>query len=176
VQYPEIHARVAAVVSVAGAIGGSALANDASQSQAELLTHWPKSDCDPGDGKAVESLRPDVRKAWLAEHPLPQDLRYYSVVTLPDANRVSTVIRSSYKKLAKIDARNDSQVIYYDQIVPGSTLVAFINADHWAVGVPINRSHPAIGRSLTNHNDYPREALLEAVLRFVEEDLADARD
>jgi len=36
----------------------------------------------------------------------------------------------------------------------------------------LNRSHPAISRSLVDKNDYPREALLEAVLRFIEEDLS----
>jgi hypothetical protein len=29
-----------------------------------------------------------------------------------------------------------------------------------------------LGNTLVNHNDYPREALLEALLRYVEEDLA----
>lgn len=82
------------------------------------------------------------------------------------------MLRSGYKTLAKIDARNDSQVIYIDQFIPGSTLLGFVNADHRALAVPIDRSHPAIGGTFANRNDYPREALLEAVLRFVEEDLA----
>ena len=171
VRYPEIHDRVAAVVSVAGAVGGSALADDAEQWQADLLRHWPKADCDPGDGGGVASLRPEVRKAWLAQNPLPSNVRYYSLVTLPDPERISRIVRSSYKKLGEIDWRNDSQVIYYDQIVPGSTLLGFLNADHWAVAVPLDRSHTIIGASLADKNDYPREAMLEAVLRFVEEDL-----
>ncbi len=171
VGYPEIHDRVAAVVSVAGAVSGSALADDAEQWQAELLRHWPKADCDPGDGGGVASLRPEVRKAWLAQNPLPSNLRYYSVVTLPDPERISRVVRSSYKKLGKVDWRNDSQVIYFDQVVPGSTLLGFLNADHWAVAVPLDRSHKIIGASFADKNDYPREAMLEAVLRFVEEDL-----
>ncbi len=57
---------------------------------------------------------------------------------------------------------------------PGSTLIGFLNADHWAIAVPVSRSHPVISRSLVNRNDYPREALLEAVLRFIEEDLSGA--
>ena len=171
-RYPEIRERIAAVVSVAGAVGGSPLAIDAKQQQADMLRHWPKAECEPGDGEGVASLRPDVRKAWLAENPLPSDVRFYSLVTLPDPARISRIVRSGYKKLAKIDSRNDSQVIYSDEFVPGSTLLGFLNADHWAVAVPVNRSHPAIAKSLVNHNDYPREALLEAVLRFVEEDLA----
>ncbi|MGT2494252.1 hypothetical protein ACU4GD_36730 [Cupriavidus basilensis] len=54
VAYPEIRSRVAAVVSAAGAVGGSALANDAEQYQADMLRHFPGATCDSGDGGAVE--------------------------------------------------------------------------------------------------------------------------
>lgn len=171
VRYPEIRGRVAAVVSAAGAVRGSALANDAEQHQAELLRHWPGAKCDKGDGGAVASLRPDVRNAWMAQNPLPPELRYYSLVTLPTPDRISRIISKSYKDLGLIDWRNDSQVIYSDEMIPGSTLLGFLNADHWAIAVPLSRSHPAISRSLVDQNDYPREALLEALLRFIEEDL-----
>ena len=174
-RYPELQQRVAALVSIAGAVGGSPLANDAKQQQADILKHWPKARCDSGDGGAVESLRPDVRKAWLAANTLPSTIRYYSVVTLPDRERISRAVAPTYKKLARIDLRNDSQVIYSDQIIPGSTLVGFLNADHWAVVVPIDRAHDVIGNTVVNHNDYPREALLEALLRYVEEDLSAQR-
>jgi pimeloyl-ACP methyl ester carboxylesterase len=172
VRYPELQQRVAALISIAGAVGGSPLANDAKQQQADLLRHWPKANCDSGDGGAVESLRPDVRKAWLAANELPSGIRYYSVVTLPDRERISRVLAPTYRKLARIDPRNDSQVIYSDQIIPGSTLLGFLNADHWAVVVAIDRAHNVIGSTVVNHNDYPREALLEALLRYVEEDLS----
>jgi hypothetical protein len=172
VRYPEIRGRVAAVVNAAGAVAGSALANDAEQQQAELLRHWPRAECDEGDGGGVASLRPDVRRAWLAQNPPAPGVRYYSLVTLPTPDRVSRVIEKSYKRLGEIDWRNDSQVVYSDQILHGSTLVGFLNADHWAVAVPVSRSHPVIAKTLVDKNDYPREALLEALLRFVEEDLA----
>ncbi len=171
VRYPEIRGRIAAVVSAAGAVGGSPLANPAKQSQADLLQHWPGSKCETGDGKAVESLRPGVRQAWLASNPLPREFPYYSVVTFPDPDRISSVLRSSYKKLSRVDARNDSQLIFYDEVIPGSSLVAYVNADHWALAVPVNRSHPVIGSMFTTENAYPREAMLEALLRFIEEDL-----
>jgi hypothetical protein len=175
VRYPEIHSRIAAILSAAGAVGGSALANDAEQEKAELLQHWPSAKCDKGDGGAVESLRPEVRKSWMAQNPLPPAIRYYSLVALPTPDRVSRIIEKSYRKLGEIDWRNDSQVIYSDQIIPGSTLLGFLNADHWAIAIPLNRSHSVISRSLVDKNDYPREALLEAVLRFIEEDLALSR-
>jgi hypothetical protein len=172
VNHPEIRPRVAAVVSVAGAVGGSPLANDAEQYQADLLRHFPGAACDSGDGGAVASLRPGVRKAWLAQNPLPSSVPAYSVVTLPQPERISSILRGSTKKLNLIDGRNDSQVLFYDQIVPGSSLVGYVNADHWAIVVPIARTRSTIASLFVTQNAYPREALMEAILRFVEEDLS----
>ncbi len=172
VGFPEIHERIAAIVSVSGAVGGSPAADDASEYVADLFSRLPGSDCDKGDDEAVSSLRTDVRRKWLATHVLPTGLRYYSVVTLPEPGNVSWILKPSYHKLSKLDPRNDSQVLYADQIIPGSTLLAFLNADHWAAVLPIDRSHPFIGATFVNRNAYPRNALLEAILRFIEEDLA----
>lgn len=171
VEYPEIHPRIAAVVSASGAIGGSAIANDASQAQVELMQHWPGAECENGDGGTVESLRPAVRKNWMAHHPLPDNIPYYSLVTYPEPDRISWLLKSSYKKLSRIDPRNDGQIIFYDQVIPDSTLMGYVNADHWALAVPISRSHSWIGATVVNQNHYPREALLESVLRFIEEDI-----
>jgi hypothetical protein len=172
VNHPEIRDRVAAVVSIAGAVGGSPLANDAEQYQADLLRHFPGAACDSGDGGGVASLRPAIRRAWLAQNPLPSSVPMYSVVALPRPERISSILRGTADKLSMIDGRNDSQMIFYDEIIPGSTLLGYLNADHWAVVVPIARSHDTIASLFVTENAYPREALLEAVLRFVEEDLA----
>ncbi len=171
VTYPEIRPYIAAVVSVAGAVGGSPLANLAKESDLNLLRHIPDSSCTTGDGRAVESLRPAVRRQWLQDNPLPDSLRYYSLVTYPSPEQVSSILKSMQKKLAAVDPRNDSQVIFYDQVIPGSTLMGYLNADHWAIAVPIAESHPFIGRHFVDKNEYPREAILEAILRFIEEDL-----
>jgi len=171
VSHPEIRKHVAAVISAAGSIGGSALANDATQSQLNLLRHWPDAECTPGDGGALDSLRPSTRKTWLGENRLPRDFPYYSLVTYPKPERISSILKSSYNKLSRIDARNDSQVISYDQVIPRSTLIGYLNADHWALSVPVARSHSTIGATFVDQNNYPREALLEALMRFVEEDL-----
>ena len=171
VTYPELRPRVAAFVSIAGSIGGSPLANDAEQDQADLLRHFPGATCGSGDGGAVASLRPGVRKQWLAANPLPEELHYYSLATFPQPERISSMLKQSYDKVSRVDARNDSQVIFYDQVVPGSVLVGYLNADHWAVAVPIARTHTTIAALLVTQNAYPREALAEALLRFVEEDM-----
>lgn len=172
VRYPQLAEQVTAVLSLAGSVKGSPLADEATQGQANLLTRVPGSQCDKGDEGAVNSLRTAVRQAWLADNPLPTNVHYYSVVTYPDYDRVSWGLRNSYKALSGVDARNDTQVLVYDQIIPQSTLVAFINADHWAIAVPVSRKHGFIGSTFVNHNAYPREALVEALFRYIEEDLA----
>lgn len=176
VSYPEIRPRIAAVVGAAGAVGGSPAADEVTQSKLELLRHWPGSECSKGDGGALESLRPATRKAWLAENQLPADFPYYSLVTCPEPERISAFLKSSYKKLRRVDSRNDGMVLFDDQFIPESTFMGCVNADHWAVAVPIARTHPKFASMFVNRNDYPREALAEAILRFVEEDLARSED
>lgn len=171
VSYPEIHHRIAAVVSAAGSVGGSPLANDTSEDTLKMLQHFPGATCKPGEQSALNDLRPDTRKAWLAENPLPEGIPYYSLMTFPDPERISSILKSSYRKVSRVDARNDSQVIFYDQFIPDSTLLAYLNADHWALAVPIARTHDIVGEILVDQNAFPREALHEALLRFIEEDL-----
>jgi hypothetical protein len=169
--FPDLQQRVAAVVSVAGSVGGSPLANDATQSMLNLLKYFPDAECDPGDEGALESLKPEVRKRWMANHSLPESIRYYSIITYPNTEQISSILKSSYKKLSQVDSRNDSQMIFYDQVIPGSVLLGYLNADHWAIAVPLNRSHPFISLNFIDKNAFPREVLLEAIVRFVEEDL-----
>ena len=169
--YPDFQQRVAAVVSIAGAVGGSPLANTVTQSVLNLLQYFPDAECDPGDEGALESLKPQVRKNWLANHPLPASIRYYSIVTYPDAAHISSILKPSYEKLSQVDSRNDSQLIFYDQVIPGSMLLGYLNADHWAVAIPINRTHAFLASTFVDKNAFPREILAEAIVRFVEEDL-----
>jgi len=174
VDYPEIRPRIAAVVSVAGAVRGSPFAEKVTQSKLEFLRKWPGADCSKGDRGAIQSLQPDTRKAWLERNQLPPGIPFYTLATCPEPERVSRVLKSSYKKLSRIDARNDGMMLFDDQLVPGGTFMGCVNADHWAVSVPIARTHPKVAAIFVDKNDYPREALLEALLRYVEEDLTAA--
>ena len=172
ITYPEVRNQVVAVVSLAGAVGGSPLAADAKQSNIDKLAHIPRSNCDEGDSGAIASLDPEVRKNWLADNTLPDHIRYYSVIAYPDRDHLSLGLKSSWRKLAKVDARNDGQLIITDQFIPGATLLAFTNADHWAMSTPVARQLRVVRATIATRNKYPREAFLEAVLRYVEEDLA----
>jgi hypothetical protein len=172
VRHPEVRSRVAAVVAAGGAVGGSPLANEAEQGMANLLQYFPGATCTPGDGGGVASLRPAERQQFLADHRLPPEVRYYSLVNFPSPERISAVLQPSYRRLARIDGRNDGQVLFYDQLIPGSHLLGYVNADHWALAVPIARRHAVIAALFVTENAYPREALAEAVMRYVHEDLA----
>ena len=61
VSYPEVRSRVVEVVSLAGAVGGSPLAEDAKQSTLNMLAHVPRSGCDTGDKGAMASLHTHTR-------------------------------------------------------------------------------------------------------------------
>lgn len=167
---------VDAVVSIGGAVGGSPLADDLADPLRTVLSRASLPGCDPGDEGGLESLRREVRRGWLAANRLPDRVRYYSVAAVPGPDRVSTVLRPSYRRLAALDPRNDSQVLWSDAVIPGGTLLGYADADHWAAALPLVRSAPPGVRpvlaSLLDRNDFPREVLLEAVVRYVGEDLA----
>jgi len=172
--YPEVVERVSAVVSVSGAIGGSPLSLHAGDWTLGLLAALPGVDCEVPEDTALTSLQPAVRRDWLEEHPLPESVAYYSIVSFPETERVSAALRPTFRALARHDSRNDGQVIVFDQVVPGSEVLAFLNADHWAVALPIARLHPTLEFAGITRNDFPLEVLLEAILEYVDLGLNDA--
>ena len=173
--YPELTAQVAAVVSYAGAVWGSPLADTANEKQLRWLTYIPGAECEKQDSKALETLSPANRKAWFADNALPEHIRYYSVIAFPDPENISNGLQRFHRKLGELkDGRNDSQVVFYDQVIPGSTILGFFNADHWAMSVPIARQHEITQAVFADQNDFPREIALEAILRYIEEDLEKA--
>lgn len=170
---PVVAARIAAVVSLGGSINGSPLADQASGALLDALAVMPGLDCEAGDRGGLNSLRRSTRLAWLvAQQPSPA-IRYYSLVSFTERDRISAVLRSSYDDLSLIDPRNDSQLLFYDQILPGSTLLGYLNADHWAIALPLARDGGPFAL-LVDQNAFPREVLLEAILKQIEEDLISA--
>lgn len=167
---PELVSRTAAVVSVAGAINGSPLADAFSDRLVGWIEALPLSSCPPGQGtEAVDSLRRDARLRFLADHPLPPTVRYYSLPAFAARKDTSAGLRPFYDILAHTDPINDGLVIASDAIIPGATLLGYANADHLAVAMPFTK--PGLLSTLISRNAYPRAALLEAIARYVEEDL-----
>ena len=46
--------------------------------------------CEPGDGGAFRSLKRPVRLTWLANNPLPTSVKYYSVVSFTNRERINS--------------------------------------------------------------------------------------
>jgi hypothetical protein len=168
VTYPELVPRVAAIVSVAGAVNGSRLIEGLDHAAAAILKHLPLADCAGGDGGGLESLRPAVRMRFLATARLPTAVQYFSLVGIVDQVQVSWPLRSRWRRLAQIDPRNDGQVLWTDAIIPGSKLLGYVRADHLAIALPFGRTRNWLGAFL-DHNAFPREVMLEAIVRTVEE-------
>jgi len=173
--YPDLASRIDAVVSVAGAINGSPLADTAGGLYQGSVRDASLPGCEPGDGGAFTSLQPSQRLNWLAAHRLPQSARYFSLVAFTRTDAVSIPLRPFAAALAEIDPRNDGQLLFYDQVIPGATLLGYANADHWAVAVPIEEKRPVIATLVTAHNWYPREVLVEAIVLYTAEQLASGR-
>lgn len=171
---PDAARRVAAVVSLAGAVNGSPLTENAPKELFSTLQYLPPGDCRIGDGEGLDSLRQNRRLTWMAAHTLPANVRFFSLGAFAERERISAALRDNHDRLALMDPRNDGQLLYYDQIVPGSQLLGYLNADHWAVAMPMNRVYPTLSMAFANRTPFPREMLLEAVVRHVEETLIKA--
>jgi hypothetical protein len=171
--YPEMAGKVAAVISISGAVSGTLLAEGAPEFMLPVMKLFPNGQCYSADLGAVESLRRSVRLRWFATHTLPKSVQYYSVATYAERENISSFLHAGYDELSRIDPRNDGKMLYYDQIIPGSRLMAFVNSDHWAAAVPISHHNRLLETFIADKNPFPREVLLEAMVRHVEENLLD---
>lgn len=168
--YPELAVHVAAVISVASPIFGSPLAAEARWLYDSLFTKLAPDRCDPGDGGVIDSLLPETRRQWMEAHRLPGGIRFYSVAALPHGDRVARTLRPAWRWLSRTHRLNDGQVTARDALIPGSTLLAYPNADHWGIALQVEHTLPRLaGRK--DSRAFPQQAFLEALLAYVDEDL-----
>ena len=171
--FPDTHAAVHSLTSLAGVVHGTPLATR-TPGWIEAALRWvPLPGVPFGDGRAVDDLEPGHRATHLAAHPLPDGIRYASVAAATSFANVSRVLRGSWRRLAAIDIANDSQVIDADAVLPAGELLAVVDADHWALALPITERLP-IASPLVDRNDFPRVTLLRALLEHVTVDAAPA--
>ena len=162
---------VAALVSVAGTVMGSPVADYFEPVYNMVSTRYSATDCAPSQGGDIESVSRHERVAWLAANALPAGLRYHSIVAHAPVDELATPLRPLANLLAGLDARNDGQVLMGDAILPRSALLAEARADHWDVALPRNRHPSGWVRAFTSGRDYPRETLFRAMMVWVLSDL-----
>ncbi|MFN9677473.1 MAG: hypothetical protein ACK51V_00790 [bacterium] len=162
-----IPAKVTDLVSVAGPVMGTALADQAERAYSAISPRVSPFDCSPSEGQELASLTRRESVAWFEHNPLPPGLRYHSVVAHVARQDVGPGLRAFHAFLSTFDGRNDGQVMASDAVIPGSTLLAEARADHWDVALPRDRHPDAWMRSLSSGRAYPREALFRAMLKWV---------
>jgi hypothetical protein len=75
--------------------------------------------------------------------------------------------------LQEHSCHNDGQLLVQDALIPGSTLLGYLDADHWAVALDIEDESPLLAHRKTDAH-FPHLALLQAILLQVTTDVADA--
>ncbi|MDH3838248.1 MAG: hypothetical protein OET57_15990 [Desulfobacteraceae bacterium] len=169
VNYPAQARKVAAVVSVAGAINGSPLAKKFANTYTHLAKYIQLSQCEPGDSGAIDSLKYSTRLSWLAANPLPNSAEYFSLVSFTRRENINLLLKVWYDMLAVFSPRNDGQLLSADQIIPGATLLGYANVDHWSLVLPLEDSW--LSDTVEMPKRFPREILLQSMLLYVEETL-----
>jgi len=170
---PDVAGRVAAIVSFAGAANGSPLADTLHAEYRDLIARFPIPGCASGSGEEIEDLRRDVRRAWWLRNGTLVTTPVFSVVAMASRDRVSVGSWTSYRMLSEIDPRNDSKLLWHDQLVPGGYLLGFVDADHWMIALPLAEQLPALSFLFTD--DIPRAALVEGALEVAAGVLARTR-
>jgi pimeloyl-ACP methyl ester carboxylesterase len=171
VDFPELAARVDAVVGVASPVFGTPLADLAEPAYAALVAKMPHGKCPPGDGEVMSSLTPEAATQWLEANPLPSGVRFYSLAAFTTRGHVARALVTFWKHLGGTDIRNDGQVVATDAVIPGSTLLGYANADHWGVAQTIETEHPMLA-ARQDPALFPLEQLFVAMVAFIADDLA----
>ncbi len=155
---------MAAYVTVAGAVGGSPIAETMPEIAERYAASLKLGSCEGNIAEAFKSLRQDVRKAFLQDHP-DLGVPAFSLATVSDSSNTSKMLLQAWKLLTAYDARTDSQILQPDALVPGGNFLGVARADHLAVALDYASSSDSAIRSAADHNRYPRIALFEAAVR-----------
>jgi hypothetical protein len=115
----------------------------------------------------ILSLTRELRQRFLRENPLP--VPGYSIVAASALDETSSVLRPIWKRLSIYAKEQDSQMVAWEAVLPGGKYLGAARADHWAIALPFEES--SLPPKLVDHNHFPRDALLEAIVRFVSADL-----
>lgn len=168
---PDIAARTQAVLTFAGALNGSPLADDLRGLYAVTLAMFPFSGCDRGEGDPVGDLTAASRAAFWAGDALRTHVPIYSIVAMPHLAGLSPAVLLTYLRLAHVGGSNDGMLLVRDQLVPGAALLGIVDADHLRVAIPF--PGPAYV-ALFNAQPLPRGALLLAAIDVIASEAAGA--
>ena len=125
---------VAAFISVAGVVGGSPIAETMPAMVQRYTTTLKLGSCEGDVAEAFKSLRQDVRQQFLSAHPDPL-VPSCSLAAVSDSTTTSRMLLETWRVLTAYDRRTDSQLLFFDALVPGGNYLGTLHADHLAVAL-----------------------------------------
>ncbi len=168
---PDIRSMVAAFVSIAGASGGSPVADALPGRLSNMLGKVDgKGGCEGQLSDGFKSLSVEVRRQFLAKYPQPF-VPTFSIPAVATEDRVSKAMMQSWSIMNSFSPRNDAQLAERDAIIPGSMYLGAASSDHFALALPLENMQGGMLKMMLDKNNYPRAALLEAAVRFVLQEL-----
>lgn len=164
---------VAAFVSVAGASGGSPIADSLPGTADRWIRQYNLPKCEGDLATGFRSLQRGVRQEFLNTYPHPM-VPSYSLVANAEPGNVSKMLAQTWQIMKTFDTVQDGQLTKLDAIVPESAYLGTLRGDHFAVALPFENSSDKSIASAMDKGHFPRAALLEALVRFVIQDLESA--
>ena len=169
---PDLRPLTAAFISVAGASGGSNIADAIPAMVDKYMNQYKlKPTCKGDMALGFKSLSKMVRGAFLANYPNPF-VPTYSIIAASDKNTTSKALLQTWQLLLTYDPFQDGQLTRSDAIIPGSTYLGIAKGDHFAVALPFDKSTDSTIKTGMDKTKYPRGALIESLLRYVTDDLS----
>ena len=169
-KYPGDLEKVKALITVAGAIGGSFLVDDFAALNEKVLRKLSLPCPAPrAADNGIHSMRRQNRQEYLAR--IEPMWRAYSISAVSEKANTSKVLMPLWKRLGPYAKEHDSHILEREAVVPGGKFLGRAKGDHWAVAMPFYGNVSEDALEIINHNRFPRPALIEAALRVVAEDL-----
>lgn len=167
-RFPETRSHVAALVSVAGAIGGSRVADlltkDTTKLFQDVVKQMGLGACQVSDAGAFDSLRRETRQQFLRRFDVPADIPTFSIVGVSLRHRTSKSLQLMWDRLTPYSLDHDSQVVAEEGVIPGATYLGVVHADHWAIALPFSDRGSPSDQRWVDQNRFPRSALLQAIV------------
>jgi pimeloyl-ACP methyl ester carboxylesterase len=171
-QYPNELKDVRALITVAGAIGGSHLVDRLDKLNRDLISQLRLPTClsQPASSgpNAIDSMRRPVRQTFLAQHE-HLTVPSFSISAVSTKDATSEILKPLWERVAPFAKEQDSHIVEREAVVPGGVFLGRALGDHWAVAFPLD-PNPKVPRSalrVIDKNRFPREALVEAAVRIV---------
>ena len=165
---PDTIPMVKAFLSVAGASGGSPVADALPGMLDKYISKGnDKAGCKGAMEAGMASLKRDVRQNFLSTYPHPF-VPTYSLAAVVEPNKISGMMKGTWTIMNSIDRENDGQLAKMDAIVPESKFLGTVKSDHFSLALPLENSK--LG-GMSKPAPWPRAALLESLLRLVFEDV-----